>query len=52
MTKKELAPYLRPKAKNAKDAARNIDASPEMLTAMFGKDDTTNRLLAHRQQPY
>jgi hypothetical protein len=41
-----LPPYLLPKAKNTKDAARNIDASPEMLTAMFDKDDTTNRLLA------
>jgi hypothetical protein len=46
MTPKKLTPDLLPTVISKKDAKRDIDASSEMLSALFGKDDKTNRLLA------
>jgi len=46
MTPKKLTSDLLLEATNTKNVARNKDASPEMLTALFGKDDSTNRQLA------
>jgi len=46
MTPKKLTPDLLPTVISNKDAKRDIDASPEMLSALFGKDDKTNRQLA------